>query len=235
MFFLRKKRFKYACLTSLIFLILPIEIVAASVEEPPSAVEICKNQPQCEFSGTNKAWPSDGFDLPTFIYSNKMFDITLPRAIDRVSVGWGNSPLYAIWLGTKKIAFGVEEVPAESTSTDYPAILKQKKHSDWIPTDIFKIIFNNHKPSDKEPENAYERYLWRTAFFRKVIVYKSLAYAHIYNNGPWTAYTALVDIQSKNRLTVVTHEKFPSRYLTIRDNGVELEFIEKILAEIKLR
>jgi hypothetical protein len=218
----------------IIYFFLSFTLLASPVEQPPPAEEICKDQPQCDFIGTNRQWPSDGFDIPTTIFSNQMFDIELPSKLNRVSIGWGKTPLYVVWYKDNRISFGIEEVPNESTSTDYPAILKQKNQTEWVPNDIFKIIFTKNNPTNKEPENAYEKYLWRTAFFRKVMYYKSPSDAYIYNNGPWNAYSAIFDTQSKNRLTVVTHKEYPSRHLMIINNGTEIDFIEKILATIRL-
>lgn len=231
--FLFKKMSWYICLLCCIIFLSP-EIVASSSAQPIAAVEICKDQPQCGFVGVSKNWPSKGFESVAVTFSNQIFDVKLPSKFDRVSIGWGVSPPYAVWFGDKRVSFGIEEVPDESTSTDYQAIIEEKSRSQWVPIDIFKIIFGENKSTEKEPVNAYEKYLWRTAFFHKFLAYKSTTSAFIYHHGKWNAYTALMGGESKSRLTVITHADYPSRYLTIRDNGVGLEFIEKVIASIKL-
>jgi hypothetical protein len=229
----KKMKFSYfLCIVGILFFLQP-SIACSSDDKPPPAVEICKDQPQCDFIGIDKEWPAKGFDSSSVVFTNRIFDVRLPRTLNKVSVGWGDSPLYAVWFGDHRIAIGIEDVPDERTSTEYTEIIKNKKQSSWIGTDIFKIIFN-HKSKEKEPLNAYEKYLWRTAFFHKVIVYDGIESALIYKHGPWTAYSALINRATRRRLTVVTHSDIKDQYLTIRDYDLDQSFIEKIIASISL-
>lgn len=203
------------------------------VDQPPPAIDICKDQPQCDFIGIEKEWPNQGFDSDYVTFTNRIFDVRLPRTMDKVSVGWGDSPLYALWFADERVAFGIEDVPDESSSTDHAKIFEEKNQSNWQGIDIFKILFNS-RPNEKEPINAYEKYLWRTAFFHKVIVYSGIKSAFIYRRGPWSAYSAIIDGITRRRLTVVTHSEIKDQYLSIQDNGLDQEFIEKIIASVSL-
>lgn len=220
----------------IISLVVGLLVVISSVcadEQPPPAMEICKEQSQCNLIGTQRSWPDQGFDSSTVVFSNLIFNVRLPNTLDKVSIGFGKSQLYAVWFADQRVAFGIEEVPNEKTSTDYQKILEEKSKSSWKPIDIFRIIFSN-KPTDKEPENAYEKYLWRTAFFYKAIVYKAPDSASIFKRGPWTAYAANINGPTKYRLTIITHSDIDNRYLTIRDNGLSIDFLKKIIASIQL-
>jgi hypothetical protein len=202
-------------------------------EEPPPVSLICKNQPRCDFLATQKKWPKEVAIEDAVTFSNLAFDIRFPSGFDKVAVIWNELPLYMVIYKNKKISIGMENVPSEETSSDFPSLLDDKTRSSWLPIDIFKIIFSK-KPNDMEPANTYERYLWRTAFLYKAITYAPSSDAFVYTKGPWTAYTAKVGDPTNDRFTVVTHREYPNRYLTIRDSGASLEFIEKLISTIKL-
>jgi hypothetical protein len=191
------------------------------------------DQPRCDFTATRKEWPQATDSEEAVLFSNLTFDMFFPVGFSKVSVIWNELPLYVILYDDKRITVGIEDVPSEETSSDFPLLLKDKKQSTWVPIDIFDIIFTN-VPTDKEPENRYERYLWRTAFLFKAITYSSSGKAVVYEKGPWMAYMSNVGDPSNDRFTIVTHRKFPNRFLTIRDNGVELKVIDNLLSTIKL-
>lgn len=207
--------------------------VSANGDNPPQAFEICKDQPQCDFIGKERQWPAAGFESNYVTFTNRIFDVRLPRTMDKVSIGWGDTPLYALWFDQVRVAIGIEDVPDIRTNTDHEKIIEDKKDSNWIGIDLFKIVFNN-KPYEKEPVNTYEKYLWRSAFFHKVIVYEGIKAASIYKHGPWTAYSATVSGPTPHRLTVITHTDIENQYLSIRDNGLDQEFLEKIIASVSL-
>jgi hypothetical protein len=229
---MNKQLLNHIWLVGIIIFNLPVG-ASLAVDRPPPVIEMCKGQPHCNFLGNEKGWPEQGFDSEYVTFTNRIFDVRLPRTMDKVSIGWGDSPLYALWFSDKRVAFGIEDVPDEIASADYAEILEEKKQSDWVGIDIFKIMFNNTS-SEKEPNNAYERYLWRTAFFHKVIVYGGIKSALIYKRGPWSAYSAVIDGPVNRRLTVVTHREIKDQYLSIQDNGFDQEFIEKVIASVSL-
>jgi hypothetical protein len=220
------------CLLSLLFNISNVFAISTS-EQPPSVTAVCKDQPQCDFIAKEKKWPKEEEGGGSVTFSNLAFDIKFPKEFNKVAVVWGELPLYVVLYNDKKITVGMEEVPGEETSSDFPLLLEDKTHSSWLPIDIFEIIFKKTS-SNKEPSNSYERYLWRTAFFHKVITYGPTTSAIAYEKGLWKAYMANVGDPTNNRLTIITHKKYPNRYLTIRDNGVEQKFIEKLIATIEL-
>ncbi len=204
-----------------------------SVDQPPPVIEVCKDQPQCDLIGIEKEWPDKGFDTDFITFTNRIFDVRLPRSMDKVSIGWGDSPLFALWFEDEQVEIGIEGVPDGTTSTDYARIHEEKNQSEWVGIDIFNILFNN-KSNKIEPLNAYEKYLWRTAFFHKVIVYGGIESAFIYKHGPWTAYSAIISRDTRRRLTVITHGDIEDQYLLIQDSGIDQEFIEKIIASVRL-
>jgi hypothetical protein len=101
-------------------------------------------------------------------------------------------------------------------------IAKRKNWSQEEGVDDFITFLN--LAFDKALSNMFESYLWRTAFFHKVITCGRLTTALVYEKGFWRAYTANVGDSTNDRLTMLTHKKYQNRYLMIRGNGVELKY-----------
>ena len=113
----------------------------SSSEEPPPVSSICEDQPRCDFLATQKQWPKETTLENTVTFSNLAFNISFPSGFDKVSVIWNELPLYVVTYNDKRITVGVEDVPSEKTSSDFPSLLNDKTQSSWLPIDIFKIIF----------------------------------------------------------------------------------------------
>jgi len=219
-------------LLCIIFLV-SVNNSCANEDLPPPPSKSCLEVPACAFKAKKKTWPSEIPSTNSVKFSNLMFDLLFPKDINKVSIVWGKLTLYAVALDKNQFFVGVEEVPPTETSTNYKAIKKAKKNSAWKPIDIIKIIFNNDL-KDTEPSNAYERYLWRTAFLHKSIQYNTASEVYMYSSGLWNVYTAKVNEVTHKRLTIVTHDSIPDRYLTIRDTGANLDTIERIFSSVSL-
>ncbi len=217
----------------LLFLV-SINSSCANEDLPPPPSKSCLRTPACDFKAKEKPWPPIiPSSTDSIKFSNLMFELLFPKDIDKVSVVWGKLPLYVIALNKNQIFVGVEEVPPAKTSTNHNAIKKAKRHSTWKPIDIIKIIFTNDL-KDTEPTNAYESYLWRTAFLHKSIQFSTATDATMYSSGLWKVYTAKVSEVTHNRITIITHDSIPDRYLTIRDTGATMNTIEQLFSSVSL-
>jgi hypothetical protein len=195
----------------------------------PTASESCNNAPWCDFKGVEHNWPSLSDDQDLAPFSNLTFIVQLPRHFDKISILWGKLPMFVAQYNQNKIAISVEEIPPIDIKADTPL----KESGKIQPSEIFNTIFTK-TPADTEPQNSRDQALWRTAFMMKAKQFKSASDATIYENGPWSAYTAKVEAVTHNRITIVTHNEIAGRYLAIRDSGVDGKIIENIIATIKL-
>jgi len=161
-----------------------------------------------------------------------MFDLLFPKDINKVSIVWGELPLYAIAINNNQFFVGVEEIPPAETSSNYTAVKEAKKYT-WKPIEVIKIIFTTDL-KDKEPTNAYERYLWRTAFLHKSIQFNRASEPYMYSSGLWNVYTVKVNDVTHKRITIITHDSIPDRYLTIRDTGASINTIEQLFSSVSL-
>ena len=133
-----------------------------------------------------------------------------------------------------KIIVTLGELPDFRSIAEGDTSPPSKDKGRYASLDYFEIIFTSTL-NQPEPENSYDRNLWRTAFFIKSsVLYKSATEAEIYRNGPWTVYTVKLAGESKPRNTVITHKNSPARYLEISDYDAPKTVITDLIATIQL-
>lgn len=214
----------------------------AEIAKPPpqlkdeglqSAAYFCADAPWCNFTAAERPWPEVTPKSSFMPFDNWIFLVQLPPAPEKLSVSWTSQMLVARYANYK-IVVTLGESPDFRSIADGDITLPSKDKGRYALLDYFEIMFTA-KPGQPEPENSYDRGLWRTAFFMKSSVqYKSATEAEIYRNGPWTVYTVKLAGESNPRQTVITHKNSPSRYVQISDYDAPKTVITDLIATIQL-
>lgn len=198
-----------------------------------SAAYFCADAPWCNFTAVARPWPEVTPTSSFLPFDNLIFLVQLPPAPEKLSIEW-NSRMLAARYANYKIVVTLGELPDFHSIAEGDITAPSKDKGRYALLDYFEIMFTA-KPGQPEPENSYDRYLWRAAFLGKAAYfYKSTTDAEIYRNGPWTAYTTKMSGGDDPRNTVITHKNFPTRYLRIFSHDVPDAVIDNLIATIQL-
>lgn len=211
---------------------------AAFDAQYPSAEDRCRAAPWCNDKAGEKLLPKAAHTSRAVEVTNLNFKMKIPRDYEKLSVLGGALPHFHLRYKGYELGIIVAGFPEVEPIDDVELanqVAESKKVSRLTPANLFKIIFTS-TANEPEPENLYDRLVWRQAFAQKAVPlnYGLVKGGEIYKNGKVTAYTVNTKGLANTRYTFVTHADNPRRYLHIVDRGAPKAVITELISSIDL-
>lgn len=192
----------------------------------PHPKEYCKDTPWCAFRAIEKGWPEKA-NIKVMQINLDPFAVDVPANFNRLSVMphqilavvYDDYVIFLALEGPENMGFG----PARE-------ILKQ---SNYEAIDYPKLVFTA-TPDDLEPENKYDRDVWRGAIREKATHLIDAKEGWVFKKGKIVAYTARVKQSVYTGDTVITHKGRPDLYLRIYDKSADPKVIYSIISSFRM-
>ena len=204
-------------------------------DEFPSAKSRCEDTPWCETKAVLKDWPKAPEIAASVLVSNWTFMFRLPTGFEKLTVVSGDKlPMLAAHYSGYNIAVALDEFSSFLSPTGNARlnaeIARAHASSKFLPNDAHRILFTA-SPEEAEPENLYDRMLWRFAFLLKSSkLYEPESPPEMYQNGKWTVYSwARSETPPRARHMIITHQDFPARYLNVITRPITREAPQAVL------
>ena len=208
--------------------------VSSAGKELRTAASYCEYSPWCNIVAVEKSWPSIIPDrLDTALFNNGVFAFQLPRQFHKISV-LGTPPMVIARYTNHHIAVISEKIHDHGASMLEKITTSVPTEHKLSPLDYIDIMFTKTL-ADPEPDNQYDRILWRAAFSGKSAqTYSSVTSAEIYRREPWAIYVLNLDESTRTRDTMAIRRDQPGFYLRIVDKGASLSTILDLVATATL-
>lgn len=209
-------------------------------DEFPSTKSRCEDVPWCMTKTVLKDWPKAPEIAASVPISNWTFVFRLPTGFDKLTVVSGNKlPMLVAQYPDYNISVALNEFSFSLTPTGNNAInaevARAHASSKFVLTDIYRIFFTASS-EEAEPENLYDRMLWRTAFYMKSFErFNPDSPPEMRRNGKWTVYSwTRSETPLQPRYMIITHQDFPARYLNVITRDVPQAILDYFITTLTL-
>ncbi len=216
------------------------KVAAFSVEpdkvlQLPTPEETCEGVKWCEWVAVKKDWPRGESRKRLVKISNELFEVSIPQDFNYQYI-YGGLPSYSLLYDNFRIGISVKQTP-EPVAGKHSELIKAAKEKQGnkklVPVDIFNIAYLNSKKV-KEPDNLYQKTVWRLAFLYKASE-QLISVPEYYSFDDISAYMMEVKRgKVKYRVTIITTVKEQNKYLKIIDDGAPKQFVLDILSSVRL-
>ncbi len=209
-------------------------------DEFPSTKSRCEDSLSCEIKAVLKDWPKAPEIAASVLVSNWTFMFRLPTGFEKLTaVPNDKLPMLAAHYPGYNIAVALNEfssfLPPTGNEVINAEVARAHASSKLVPTDIYRILFTAGS-EEAEPENLYDRMLWRTAFYMKSFErFNPDSPPEMYRNDKWTVYSwTRAEEPPQTRTAIVTHEDFPARYLHVMGRGAPQALFDYLISTLTL-
>ncbi|MGI0118828.1 hypothetical protein [Zooshikella sp. RANM57] len=234
------KCIKFKLLLPILLMVFATQGAAFSVEpekvlQLPTPEETCEGVQWCDWTAIKKSWPQAGRRKSLVKISNELFEVSIPQGFNYQHI-YGGLPSYSLLYDDFRIGISVKQTPEPIAGkhADLIQAAKEKQGKNHlVPIDLFKIAYLNTKKV-KEPENLYQKTIWRLAFLYKASE-QLISVPEYYSVDDISAYMMEVKRgKVKYRVTIVTTTNEQNKYLKIIDDGAPKQLVLDILSSVKL-
>lgn len=202
----------------------------------------CEDTPWCKTKAVLKDWPKAPEMAASVLVSNLTFMFRLPTGFekltavpnDKLPMLAAHYPGYNISVALNEFSSALDLTPTSNAALN-AEIVRAQASSKLVPTDVYRILFTVSS-EESEPENLYDRMMWRLAFIMKASKsYEPESPPEMYRNGKWTVYTwTRAEEPPQTRTAIITHEDFPARYLQVIGRGAPQAIFDYLISTLSL-